>query len=224
MFGVLNILSPVFGIFRGALHSSGAVVADFFGSNSAKGRKTVLVLILLGLLVLIPQLRVKMAQHAAKEAALKAETLQADVARAELSAKSAEQQRDAEAEARVQEREEARKAMAASEFFLAQQKAREETVNNRLKVIADVLKARQAGDRVAGDSALILRNLGKVGVESVPASSDHREATPASADPVPAIVGPAAGAGPDAGPGLGSADRPADGGIREVAGAGGTQQ
>ena len=224
MFGVLNILSPVFGIFRGALHSSGALVADFFGSNSAKGRKTVLVLILLGLLVLIPQLRVKMAQHAAKEAALKAETLQADVARAELSAKSAEQQRDAEAEARVQEREEARKAMAASEFFLAQQKAREETVNNRLKVIADVLKARQAGDRVAGDSALILRNLGKVGVESVPASSDHRETAPASADPVPAIVGPAAGAGPDAGAGSGSADRPADGGIREAAGAGGTQQ
>lgn len=222
MLAFLRLLNPL-GMLQGAIHSSGAVVADFFGTPSKKGRKTVLLLILLGLLVLIPQLRVKLAERHAKALAQRTEELQADVARAELSKVSAEQQRDAEAEARVIEREEARKSAAASDEYLKLFAAREATVTNRLKEITNALNARKAGDAVAGDSAVILRNLGKVGVESVSATGDHRETAPGPAGPVPSAIGPAAGAGPDAGPVVGGSDRTADGGVRETASAGGAQ-
>lgn len=226
MLGVLlRMLNPI-SMVQGAVQSSGAVVADFFGTSSKKGRKTILLMILLGLLVVVPYLRVKMAErHAdrlAHEAKEQAETLKADLARAEISRTEAEAAQQKEAEARAIEREEARRSQAKSDEYVKMFMAREATVTNRLKEVTNALNARKAGDAVAGDSAVILRNLGKVGVES--AGGRSAAAAPTPTHPVPDPVGPLASAGPNAGPVAGSADQPSDGGVREATDSGGTQQ
>lgn len=217
---IFRFLNP-FAAAQGAVQSSGAVIGDFFGSTSKRGRKTVFLLILLGLLVLVPHMRVKMAEKRVHAEATRAQELEADVARAEISRREAEMAQQKEAEARAIEREEARRTIAVSDEYMKKYMAREATVTNRLKEITNALNARKAGDAVAGDSAVILRNLNKVGIES----SGGRSAAPApaSAHPVPDPVGPAPDAAGDAGPERGGVSQPSDGGVRETASAVGTQ-
>lgn len=217
----LRFLNP-FAAGQAAVQSSGAMIGDFFGSSSKRGRKTVFLMILLGLLVLVPHMRVKLAERRAHAEATRAEELKADVARAEISRREAEMAQQKEAEARVIEREEARRSQLKTDEYLEKYIAREATVTNRLKEITNALNARKAGDAVAGDSAVILRNLNKVGVES----AGRGGAAPASAaaHPVPDPVGPAPEAPGDAGAERGGVGEPSDGGVRETASAVGTQQ
>lgn len=190
-----------------------SVVGGFFGGAKGGGRRKsmALVLILIGLLVLIPQFQLGQVRHEVKIAKTEAEKKDAEAVAALLRRDVAEQQLQRESDARAIERANYERSIAASDKFVAEKSARELTIENRMKEISNALKSRAAGDAARGDSAVILRNLGKVGIEAVGSGTDNA-AGKTGAAPMPDVLSGAASAGPNAGPvGSGTGSSSVDG-------------
>ena len=199
-----------------------SMVGGFFGGAKGSGRKKsmALVLILIGLLVLVPQFQLGQVRQEVKVAKTEAEKKEAEAVSAKLRQDYAEAQLQAESNARLEEKANYDRAIAASDRFAMEKSAREMTIENRMKEIANALKSRASGDNARGDSAVILRNLGKVGIEAVGSGSGNAAVSAGPApmpDPISAAANPGTDAGTD-GPGIGS---PSVDGLRGTSEAGG---
>jgi hypothetical protein len=176
------------------------------GFTSSRGKRGAIVAILVGVIILVFYIRLNDAREelpAKKEeiANLKAEldSTQGQLNYTDAQLKASEAER-ARAEARAVE------AVQATRDFQEAQAKNQALIINRLEKVQHGITARQAGDPKRGDLGRIMRDINKIGIESVPAAAAG-----------------ASGAGPDPAAGA-AAVLPEEPAISAAAGTGGAER